>query len=159
MILKVSSQSVSEVEKDYLKKTVLRIPYGKGNKKSIMKLMEWYEPSLLPFETELYAVSSEELIMYLCLEIGTPLKLIHMQDNSVDGNAIGVFFPKYGTEDLQLGCIWGIFASLLAPIMDEGREVSCEVTGFVCDGPHNIGIRIRLSESSSKTAINLEEEI
>lgn len=154
MILKVSSQSVSEVEKDYLKKTVLRIPYGKGNKKSIMKLMEGYELSPLPFETELYAVSLEELIMYLCLEIGTPLKLIHMQDNPVDGKAIGVFFPQYGTEDFQLGCISRIFASLFAPIMDEGIEVSCEVTGFVRDSPHNLGIRIRLSESSSKTTSN-----
>lgn len=159
MILKVSSQSVSEVEKDYLEKTVFRIPYGKGNKKSIMKLMEGYELSLLPFETELYAVSPEELIMYLCLEIGTPLKLIRMQDNSVDGNAIGVFFPKYETEDFQLGCIPRIVASLLIPIMDEGRDISCEVVDFVRGGPRHIGIRIRLSKQAHKPLLICKEEI
>lgn len=160
MILKVSSQSVSEVEKKYLAKTVLRIPYGKGNKKSIMKLMEGYEPSPLPFEIELYAVSvEEELTMFLSLEKGTPLKLIRMQEDSIDGNTIGVFLPQYETEDFQLGCIPRIVASLLIPIMDEGRDISCEVVDFVRGGPRHIGIRIRLSKQARKPLLICKEEI
>ena len=160
MMVKRSSHSASEVEKVFFEKDVLRIPLGKGDKNSIMKLIEAHEPSPLPFEIELYAVSvEEELTMFLSLEKGTPLKLIRMQEDSIDRNTIGVFLPQYETEDFQLGCIPRIVASLLIPIMDEGRDISCEVVDFVRGGPRHIGIRIRLSKQARKPLLICKEEI